>query len=82
MSLGSFLRRRIAVTATGEIDAQGQALSVTLSTDNTVFRFDHVLQCRLQGGGLQVTDTQTRTNLILIEPPFTSTKALTFSKVG
>jgi hypothetical protein len=70
------------VTATGEIDAQGQALSVTLSLDNTVFRFDHVLQCRLQGGGLQVTDTVTRTNLIVKEPPVTSPKVLTFSKVA
>jgi hypothetical protein len=70
------------VTGTGEIDAQGQALSVTLSTNNTAFRFDHDLHCQLVGGGLQVTDIQTRTNLIVNERPFTSTKVLTFSKVS
>src|SRR5262249_55608524 len=53
------------VTATGDIGAQGQALNVTVSLDNTVFRFDHALHCELVGGGLQVTDVQTRTNLIV-----------------
>src|SRR5262249_10581215 len=70
------------VTATGGIDAQGQTLNVTISLDNTAFRFDHVLHCQLIGGGLQVTDILTRTNMIVNEPPFTITKVLTFSKVS
>src|SRR5262249_29080628 len=70
------------VTATGDIGAQGQALNVTVSLDNTVFRFDHALHCELVGGGLQVTDVQTRTNLIVKESPFTSTAVLTFSKAS
>ena len=70
------------VASAGEMDAQGQVLNVTLSLDDTAFRFEHVLQCRLQAGGLQVTETVTRTNMIVSETPFTTVRAFMFSKTA